>query len=159
AGQRERLREELREAVRRGVDVAEVVGAVAAPGDDADHRAGVLADRRPTRIALADRQAHLELVAAQGRLARRHRLADREDRDRVFAHPGTDRQARVVLPVADRADALARVWGRPEAYAHGLHGRDLPVEDQKRDVRVAEHTAVGVDDRPNFGVGRVSELG
>src|SRR5262249_20067483 len=83
----ERAREEVREAGRRRVDVPEVVLALAAARDDADHRARLLADRRAARVALADRQPDLEFVGPERRLALRHALPDREHLHRVLLEP------------------------------------------------------------------------
>ncbi|MFO0740916.1 MAG: hypothetical protein U0270_33775 [Labilithrix sp.] len=155
----EGLVEEVGEVAGRGVDVAEVVVAVAPARDDADDRAGLFGERGAAGVAFADRHTDLELVAAEGGLALRHALAHREDGDVVFAEARAERHLLVVLAVADRLDGLAVDDRRPcaEANRERLHVFDRLVEYDEGDVFVAERVAVARDDRRADGLALLAE--
>jgi hypothetical protein len=137
--------------------VAVVVFAGASARDDSDDGAGLLADGRPARVALADRLADLELLRPEGGAARRDPLALREDPDARLAEAGADGDVLVVLAVPDREHRLAGLRGGLKAHGEGLDAGDGLVEHHQGDVRVAEVAALGSDDRAGHGVGALRE--
>src|SRR5262249_1685630 len=142
ARDRERLVEDLRPACGGRVDVPEIVGALAAAGDDTDDRTRVFAEGWAARVALTNRATALELVGTERRLALRDALAHRQDRHVVLAEARADRQALVVLAISNRPNCLTLGNTSTEADRDGLDVRDGVVEDDERDVSVAKEFAL-----------------
>src|SRR5262249_35089440 len=94
---------------------------------------------------LADGSANLELVRSERGLAFRDSASHCENGNSRLAKPRSDGDAVVVLAVADGTNRLPDDDPAVETNGHGRHVRDRSVEDDQRDVAIAEVVALRRD--------------